>query len=139
MSYRVFVSHGWHDRWLAAQIARTVRIDAGVEPFVDIFDIKRGDRIEAIIQAQLPKCDELIALLTPWSVRRNWVWTEVGGAWGLGKRVVAVLYGLSVAEVERDHGGMAALAPTNCLELNDLDAYVQELKSRAAASTEYRS
>jgi hypothetical protein len=82
MTYRVFVSHGWSDRWVAAQMARSIK-DIGGEPFVDIFDIKKGDRFEHKIQAELPKCDELIVLLTPWSVRRNWVWTEVGAAWGL--------------------------------------------------------
>ena len=69
-------------------------------------------------------------LLTPWSVRRNWVWTEVGGAWALGKRTVGVLYGLSILEIEREHGGMAALAPTNCLGLDEFDTYIAELKTR---------
>ena len=129
MSYRVFVSHGWSDRWVAAQMARCIR-DAGAEPFIDIFDIKRGDRIEARIQAELPKCDELIVLLTPWSVRRNWVWTEVGAAWGLGKRTVGILYGLTLLEIEKEYGGMAALAPTNCLGLDEFDAYISELRAR---------
>ena len=129
MAYRVFVSHGWNDRWVAAQMARSIK-DIGVEPFIDIFDIKKGDRIEHRIQTELPKCDELVVLLTPWSVRRNWVWTEVGAAWGLGKRIVGVLYGLTIQDVEREHGGMAALAPTNCLGLEEFDAYISELKTR---------
>lgn len=61
--YRVFVSHGWHDRWLAKQLARCIREDAGADPFINIFDIKRGDRIEDRIADELPTCDELMALL----------------------------------------------------------------------------
>jgi hypothetical protein len=134
MDYRVFVSHGWHDRWLARQMARAIEVDGGARSFVDIFDVKKGDRIESVIQAELPKCHELVVLLTPWSVRRNWVWTEVGAAWGLSKRVVAVLYGLSISDVEKEYGGMAALAPTNCLELDQFDSYVEELKYRVEAT-----
>jgi hypothetical protein len=129
MAYRVFVSHGWSDRWVAEQMAKCIR-EIGADPFIDIFDLKKGDRIEQKIQVELPKCDELVVLLTPWSVRRNWVWTEVGGAWALGKRVVGVLYGLTVPEIEREYGGMAALGPTNCLGLDEFETYITELRSR---------
>jgi hypothetical protein len=78
----------------------------------------------------------LVVLLTPWSVRRNWVWTEVGGAWVLGKRVVGVLYGLVFTDVEREHGGMAALGPTNCLHLNDFSTYIEELRLRVSESND---
>jgi hypothetical protein len=130
MAYRVFISHGWHDRWVAGQMARCIKEDAGAEPFIDIFDVKKGDRIEQKILSELPLCDELVVLLTPWSVRRNWVWTEVGGAWSLRKRVVGVLYGLDIAMIEKEYGGMAALAPTNCLGLDEFSTYVSELKAR---------
>lgn len=91
MAYRVFISHGWHDRWVAKQLARAVREDAQAEPFIDIFDVNKGDRIEERIFEELPKCKELVALLTPWSVTRNWVWNEIGAAWILNMRIVAVL------------------------------------------------
>ena len=133
MAYRVFVSHGWSDRWVAKQMARCIR-DVGGDPFIDIFDIKKGDRIERKIQAELPNCKEFVVLLTPWSTRRNWVWTEVGAAWGCGMRTVGVLYGLSIADVEREYGGMAALAPTNCLGLDEFDTYIFELKNRIGAT-----
>ena len=135
MAYRVFVSHGWDDRWIAKQMASTIAERANADPFIDIFDIKKGDRIEQRIREELPKCDELVVLLTPLSIRRNWVWTEVGAAWGLGKRIVGVLYGLSITDIEREHGGMAALGPTNCLLLNDFDDYISELTERTAGGS----
>jgi TIR domain len=73
MPYSVFVSHGWHDRWIARQIALNIRNQAGAEVFIDIFGIKGGDRIEEKVHAGLVGCNELISLLTPWSVDRNWV------------------------------------------------------------------
>ena len=110
-------------------MARCIR-DAGAEPFIDIQDIKKGDRIEHRIQDELPKCSELIVLLTPWSARRNWVWAEVGAAWSQKMRTVGILYGLTSADVEKEYGGMAVLAPTNCLGLNEFDTYIRELKAR---------
>jgi hypothetical protein len=62
--YRVFVSHGWTDKWVAEQIS--ARLGAmGVETFLDVFDIEKGDDFEDRIFGDLPKCNELIALLTP--------------------------------------------------------------------------
>lgn len=80
MAYNVFVSHGWHDRWIASQIASDIRNKTGAEVFIDIFDIKSGDRIEEKVHSGLTGCTELISLLTPWSVDRNWVWSEMAAA-----------------------------------------------------------
>jgi len=80
MGYTVFISHGWHDRWIAKQMARLIA-EAGATPFIDIFDLKKGDRIEAKILEGLDRASELIALRTPWSVDRNWVWAEMAHAW----------------------------------------------------------
>lgn len=128
--YRVFISHGWHDRWIAAQMARLIR-QAGAEAFVDIFDIKKGDRIEERILEELPRCDELVALLTPWSIDRNWVWSEMASAWIMRKRFVGVLYGISLQEIDQDRGGLAFLAPFNMASIDEFDGYLVELAERA--------
>ncbi len=127
MSHSVFISHGWHDRWLAKQMARLIR-DVGGSSFIDIFDVKKGDRIEDRIQEGLQGAEELVALLTPWSVDRNWVWAEMSAAWALRKRFVGVLYGLTIPQIDKDHGGLAMLAPTNILAIDDFDDYIRELK-----------
>jgi hypothetical protein len=127
--YRVFISHGWHDRWIARQMARLVQ-EVGATPFIDIFDLKKGDRIEERIREELPRCNELVALLTPWSVERNWVWTEIAAAWIMRKRFVAVLYGLTFDEVDSERGGAACLSVTNVATLDEFDAYITELRTR---------
>jgi hypothetical protein len=129
MVYSVFISHGWHDRWIAKQIARLIS-DVGATPFIDFFDIKRGDRIEPEIQRGLAEANELVALLTPWSVDRNWVWAEIAAAWALRKRYVGVLYGLTIEEIEKDRGGLAMLAPTNLVVIDEFDDYIRELGER---------
>ena len=130
MVYRVFMSHGWHDRWTAKQMARLIE-NVGATPFIDIFGVKKGDRIESKTQEGLGAANELVALLTPWSVDRNWVWAEIGGAWGSHRRYV---YGLTMEEIEKDKGGLAMLAPTNCVAIDEFDDYLLELKQRIEAS-----
>ena len=129
MEQIVFISHGWHDRWVAKQMARPIR-EAGAVPFIDIFDIKKGDRIEPRVKEGIRNCAELVALITPWSVDRNWVWAEIAGAWTLEKRITAIFYGIGMRDVEDKHGGLACIAPTNVSSIDDFDQYVLELGER---------
>jgi hypothetical protein len=48
MPYNVFVSHGWHDRWIAKQIASNIRNDAGAEVFIDIFNIQSATESKSV-------------------------------------------------------------------------------------------
>lgn len=128
---RVFISHGKLDAWLAAQIGARVR-SCGSSTFLDETDIAKGDDFKKRIHAEIACCSELVALFTPWSAQRFWVWVEVGAAWGQGKRVVAVLYGISVDELERLGGSKAILEDINIVELNDFEAYLVELTKRCA-------
>ena len=130
MTYSVFVSHGWHDRWVARQMARLVQENGG-SAFIDIFDVKKGDRIEERVREGLEACHELVALLTPWSVNRNWVWAEISAAWIQRKRYVGVFYGVTAKDVEEQYGGMACLSPTNFIALDAFDDYLAELSERA--------
>jgi hypothetical protein len=130
MTYNVFVSHGWHDRWIAGQIASCIRDQTGAQVFIDIFDIKSGDRIEEKVHAGLTACTELISLLTPWSVDRNWVWSEMAGAWILRKRYVGIIYGVTLDQIDKQHGGLAMLSPVNVIDINELGKYISELTDR---------
>lgn len=95
----------------------------------------KGDRIEERIFEELPKCKELVALLTPWSVTRNWVWNEIGAAWILNMRIVAVLYGVSLAEIDAEKGGRACLTSRNAVLLDDFDDYIDELAVRVKGAS----
>ena len=134
MRHCVFVSHGWHDRWVAGQIAEGIRRVSGADVFIDIFDVKSGDRIEDKVRVGLTSCNELVCLLTPWSVGRNWVWAEMAGAWILQKRYVAITYGVTLDEIDKQHGGLAVLSPVNVIGINDLGTYFSELTARVKAT-----
>ena len=128
--YRIFISHGSEDSWVARQIARRIRQETSAETFLDVFDIEKGDDFEKKIFDMLPLCDELVALLTPWSVDRNWVWAEIGAARVLGKRILGVLYGVRMETLSSEGGGMACLSSKNVLSINDIETYLAELKKR---------
>lgn len=130
MGWRVFVSHGWADRWIAEQIARRIRDDCGADIFVDVFDIEKGDDFEARIFGEFRQCQELVVLLTPWSVDRNWVWVEIGAARALELRIIPVLYKVSLEEIDRERGGKTFLGGKNVVDINDLDEYLLELAKR---------
>lgn len=126
---KVFLSHSKQDKWLAAQIARRIH-DCGASTFLDETDMPKEANFKEIINHEISECQEIVALFPPWSAQRFWVWAEVGAAWGQGKRVVAVLYGLSVGKLEKIGGSKAVLEDINILDLNEFDRYLDELERR---------
>jgi hypothetical protein len=86
--------------------------------------LEGGDRIPATIKANLLACEEFVILLSPQSVTRQWVLVELGGAWTLDKRVMAITYNLAAEKIpdiiDHDKG----------YDLNDFDRYVTELIRR---------
>ena len=132
LSFKVFVSHGAGDSWVARQMGRRIREDCEAGTFLDVDDVASGDNFKERIHAELHQAQELVVLFTPWSVTRSWVWIEVGVTWGQGKRVIAVLHGLSITQFEELAGGKAILEHINILELNDFDRYLTELRSRVS-------
>jgi len=127
--YRVFVSHSGDDAWVAAQLARCVE-DCGALAFLDRRDIAAGDKFHKRIRDEIRKCDELLALFTPWSRRRAWVRHEIGMADALEKRIVCVFCKVSVADFEPEDDGLASLSELNIIDLNNFGAYLQALKER---------
>jgi TIR domain len=127
-AYRVFISHGGADAWVASQIASRLR-DYGAITLLDNDDLHKGDDFKHIIRAEVGRSDELVALFTPWSTRRNWVWVEIGAAWVTEKRVVVVLYQVTMGDLDTG-GGRAVLNDLNLVEINELECYFREVKTR---------
>lgn len=122
------MSHGGADGWVASQIAARLR-DCGVVTFLDNNDLSKGDDFNQVIRTEVGRSDELLALFTPWSMQRNWVWVEIGAAWVSQKRLVTVLYQVTLADLDRA-GGRAVLNDLNLVEINELDRYFEEVKAR---------
>ena len=131
MPFKVFVSHGSHDSWIARQMARCIGDIPGATTFLDVFDIQTGDDFRRRISDEIAGSEEMVVLLTPFSMRRTWLMNEIGLAWGLRKRIVPILFGMTAADMDGgDAGGRGVLEPAHFRGLNEFDAYLRELEGR---------
>jgi len=133
--YKVFVSHGSDDSWLAGQIAKEIK-EAEAEPFLDETHIPKGANFKKRLHEEIADSSELLALFTPWSMKRSWVWIEIGAAWIREIPIVAVFYGMSVNDLEESGQGKAILEDINILALNEFTTYLKELASRVEEARE---
>jgi TIR domain len=124
----VFISHSGPDTWVAKQIAREVEA-RGATPFRDEAQVGAGSDFEEEILNFLQKAHELVVLLTPWALERPYVWAEIGAAWGRRIPIVALLLGLTPAELQT-RPGVPILKKRNLLQLNEIDKYLHELAAR---------
>jgi hypothetical protein len=128
----VFISHSGRDTWVAKQIAREVSA-CGATPFLDEAEIDVGADFEEEILGFLEKADELVVLLTPWALDRPYVWAELGAAWGRRIPIVALLLGITSAELQSRSGVPILLKKRDLIELNDINTYLNQLKLRISA------
>ena len=125
----VFISHSAVDTWVAKQIAREIT-DCGAEPFLDEAEIDIGADFEEDILSFLEKAHELVVLLTPWALDRPYVWAEIGAAWGRRIPIIALLHGITAGELQSKQKIPVLLKKKNLLDINDVDKYFKQLKSR---------
>ncbi len=126
--YTVFISHSTADRWIAKQIAGEIERKIrryGAKTFLDEKDIEGGDSIPESIRKSIRGCDEFLVLLTPCSIQRPWVLTEIGAAWILGKRITAIIDKISPDEMPD------VIIPYKAIDLNEFDEYMKQLTARA--------
>lgn len=129
MSRLVFVSHSGEDMWVAKQIAREIEA-CGAKPFLDEAEIDAGADFEEDIRQFLEDAHELVVLLTPWALERPYVWIELGAAWGRRITIVALLHGITPAELQNRPGVPVLLKKRDLLRLNDIETYLKQLRAR---------
>ena len=130
LKYKVFVSHGSNDLWVAEQILKEL-CNLDVSPFLDQTDIPLGTLdFHKVIHDEISSADELTALITPWSAMRSWVWIEIGAAWVRRIPILAVFYGMKLEDLDTSGQGRAVLEHTNNIQLDDFENYLFQLKAR---------
>ncbi len=123
--YQVFLSHATADKWLAKTLCEKIEA-TGATTFRDDRDIHGGEDIPEEIRRQIKNSREVVVLLTPESVGRQWVTLEVGAAWGCSKRIriLVVLYHITVDPIPD------MIKNKKAIPLNDMDHYLNELANR---------
>src|ERR1051326_8326349 len=125
----IFISHSGEDTWVARQIAREVAM-RGATPFLDEADVDVGAEFEEDIRDFLDRADELLVLLTPWSLERPYVWAEIGAAWIRRIPIVALLLGITTTELQSKPGMPVILKKRDLLQLNEIGVYFDQLSRR---------
>jgi hypothetical protein len=128
-TYRIFFSHGGEDTYIVEHFLKPKVEKSGALVFVDAGKIEYGENFRETILDELEKFDELLVLFTKSSLKRPWVFAEVGAAIIRRKRIVAIVYGPTEEEL-RDIGILSLLGEIKLLKLDDFDRYVDQLSQR---------
>ncbi len=123
-AYQVFLSHSSADLWIAGQMRKELEA-RGIAVWLDERDLAGGDIVLASIEASIRASDEVLVLVSPESLKSQWVGAEIALGYSNHKRVTPVL--LYVAP-ER----LGLLSGAKAVELNDFDHYLREVRQRAA-------
>ncbi len=123
--YRVFISHATSDKWIAKTICEKIEL-RGAETFRDDRDIHGGDDIPEEIRRQINLAKEVIVILTPDSVNRQWVTLEIGAAWGRSNktRIIILMCHVAVDPIPD------LIKSKKALHLNEIDQYLADLSER---------
>jgi len=129
--YKVFISHSGSDNWIAKQIQTKIKNVKSLT-FLDEDNIYAGDDFKKVIVKQIKDSSELLLLLTPWAKknRASFIMTEVGCALANDEiRITPVLHGVTMKEL-KSSSDLSALATYSAVELNDIENYFKQLKTR---------
>ena len=85
MSSKVFISYSSVDDKWAKQLAKALD-EINIEYFFDRKDIEWGDDVTDRITEGLAQCSALIVIISPASLKSQWVPFEIGHASGLERR-----------------------------------------------------
>lgn len=134
-TWLVFISHAGTDTWVAKRIAEQIEA-CGAKTFLDEAHIAVGEDFEERILHALDQANELLVLLTPWSLKRPYVWAEIGAAWGRRTPIVGVLYGLAPEELHTQAGVPILIKRRDLIDINQFDQYLSQLQNRIRGRAE---
>jgi hypothetical protein len=122
LAYLVFISHSSNDLWIATVIAEKIEA-LGAKCWLDEKDLEGGNIIAADIIRGIDACNEALVLISPNSVRSQWVAFEIGGVRAQHKRVTPILNGVNPED-------MAPMKDIKGIDLNKFDQFLTQLKKR---------
>ena len=90
MATTVFISYSHSDAGIARLLAKDLK-GIGVDSFLDEKDITLGDPIPQKVSHGLRNCSALVVILSPGSLKSQWVPFEIGQAVAFGKKIIVYL------------------------------------------------
>jgi hypothetical protein len=120
---KIFISHSSKDKWAARKIAQEIET-LKAKTFLDEKDIETGESIDHSIKKHLTDSDHFLLLLSPASVKSEWVLIELGGALALGKIIIPVLLYVGANEIPK------AISLKLARDINEIEKYYDELRRK---------
>jgi len=121
--YDVFLSYATKDSKHAQDLYSKIHHE-GFKVYFSEKTIVGGDNFSDNIRDALVESAELWVLITPNSLHSEWVTTEWGAAWGLGKRIVPILLQCSHEALPN------RLKLLQCADYHEIDRLIEQLSGR---------
>lgn len=121
--FDVFLSYSAIDEDAARQLCEKIAT-SGLRAFYARKDLNAGSPFTEEIRNALRSSCELWVLITPSSLKSQWVTTEWGAGWVLGKRVIPILLRCSVEVLPE------RLRAVQCVDYHETDRLISELQHR---------
>ena len=88
---KIFLSYSHDDVAVARELLASLA-DTSISGWMDQADIASGEAISRKVRESIHQASVVLVLVTARSIGSNWVQFEVGAAWGMGKRVIPVIF-----------------------------------------------
>jgi hypothetical protein len=119
----VFLSYSKADSQYAKRLHSRL-IDRGFSAYLAEKALRGGDSFSNEIRAALRRSQELWILVTPASLQSEWVMTEWGAAWALGKRIVPILLRCNEGDLPD------RLRSLHCVDYAEINSLLTDLTQR---------
>lgn len=90
MSNKIFISYSSVDKMRAKQLAKALE-ELSIKYFLDQKDVDWGDDVTARLKLGLEECSALIVIISPASLKSQWVPFEIGHASACGIKILPFL------------------------------------------------
>jgi hypothetical protein len=120
----LFLSFSSRDRREAEALAQVARENHGVTVFLSAKDLEPGDIWEEQVRKALLLSREVCVLITPNSLQSEWVTTEWGAGWALGKTITPILLRCDIPQLPE------RLRALQVVDYHDHNQYFAEVKAR---------
>ncbi len=120
----IFISYSSQDQARANEIYKSI-IEEGGKAFLSSKSLNPGDDFAEEIRNQLNTSRELWLVLSPNSLKSEWVLTEWGAAWASKKKIVPIIYRCRPEELPE------RLKKIHCIDFHDYPELVRKTFSAA--------
>ena len=122
----LFISYSTKDTDIASELAGMLQ-KHGLSYFMDSRSLSSGDEWTESIRHSLIQSKEVLMLLTPNSIKSQWVMIEAGAAWVQGKRIVPCIQFVDKKDLP---GPIGRYQVKKIATYKDKEELIQEIKTR---------